>query len=195
MPTTGHRVARPAGDCADNRPEPRPATMRLLLIEDDPDLQVSLRRTLERKGIEIGLCADGRLALAHWQQQAPDVVLLDLSLPGLDGLEVLSQARKAGLATPVLILTARGFVPQSPSLIASMTKRRASGLADGVTASSRSRKAMSADDAIPFSIMRGLLPGIDSTERDGRERIVIEAESCRRASDPFAVNPDPLPIR
>ena len=110
MPTTGHRVARPVGDCADNRPEPRPATMRLLLIEDDPDLQVSLRRTLERKGIEIGLCADGRLALAHWQQQAPDVVLLDLSLPGLDGLEVLSQARKAGLATPVLILTARGTV-------------------------------------------------------------------------------------
>ena len=84
--------------------------MRLLLIEDDPELQTSLRRTLERKGMELGLCADGRLALAHWQQLQPDVVLLDLSLPGLDGLDVLAQARRAGLATPVLILTARGTV-------------------------------------------------------------------------------------
>ncbi len=84
--------------------------MRLLLIEDDPDLQTSLRRTLERKGMEVTLCADGRQALAQWQQLAPDVVLLDLSLPGLDGLEVLAQARKSGLGTPVLILTARGTV-------------------------------------------------------------------------------------
>jgi len=84
--------------------------MRLLLIEDDPDLQLSLRRTLERKGMLIGLCADGRQALAQWRQMVPDVVLLDLSLPGLDGLEVLAQARHAGLDTPVLILTARGTV-------------------------------------------------------------------------------------
>ena len=84
--------------------------MRLLLIEDDPDLQTSLRRTFERKGMEVGLCADGRQALAQWQAMVPDVVLLDLSLPGLDGLEVLAQARRAGLDTPVLILTARGTV-------------------------------------------------------------------------------------
>lgn len=84
--------------------------MQLLLIEDDPALQTSLRRTLERKGLRVALCADGRQALAQWQQLAPDVVLLDLSLPGLDGLEVLAQARRGGLATPVLILTARGTV-------------------------------------------------------------------------------------
>lgn len=84
--------------------------MRLLLIEDDPDLQRSLQRTLERRGMQVGLCADGRLALAHWQRLAPDVVLLDLSLPGMDGLEVLAQARRAALTTPVLILTARGTV-------------------------------------------------------------------------------------
>jgi two-component system response regulator TctD len=56
------------------------------------------------------LCEDGRAALALWQAGLPDVVLLDLSLPGLDGRQVLEQARKAGLATPVLILTARGTV-------------------------------------------------------------------------------------
>lgn len=84
--------------------------MRLLLIEDDPTLAATLKRTLERKAMRVQLCADGAQALAVWQSAAPDVVLLDLSLPGLDGLEVLHQARQAGLRTPVLILTARGTV-------------------------------------------------------------------------------------
>ncbi len=113
MPPAGRsrRNRRPTdADNTDNRPLPLQPTMRLLLIEDDPDLQRSLRRTLERKGMQVGLCADGRQALAQWRQWTPDVVLLDLSLPGLDGLEVLAQARKAALDTPVLILTARGTV-------------------------------------------------------------------------------------
>lgn len=84
--------------------------MRLLLIEDDPTLAATLQRSLERKGIRVQICADGAQALAAWQAAVPDVVLLDLSLPGLDGLEVLHQARAAGLRTPVLILTARGTV-------------------------------------------------------------------------------------
>ncbi|MEO8545309.1 MAG: response regulator transcription factor [Burkholderiaceae bacterium] len=84
--------------------------MRLLLIEDDCALQTSLKRTLERRGMRVQLCGDGQQALALWREQLPNVVLLDLSLPGIDGLEVLAQARQAGLATPVLILTARGTV-------------------------------------------------------------------------------------
>lgn len=84
--------------------------MHLLLIEDDPALQTSLRRTLERRGMQVRLCADGLLALAQWREHTPDLVLLDLSLPGLDGLDVLAQARRSGLATPVLILTARGTI-------------------------------------------------------------------------------------
>ena len=84
--------------------------MQLLLIEDDRTLQITLHRTLERKGIRVATCADGRQALQYWKQCLPDVVVLDLSLPGLDGLEVLAQARKGGLTTPVLILTARGTV-------------------------------------------------------------------------------------
>lgn len=84
--------------------------MRLLLIEDDAALQTSLQRTLERRGMRVLLCNDGRQALAAWRQHMPDLVLLDLSLPGVDGLEVLAQARQEGIATPVLILTARGTV-------------------------------------------------------------------------------------
>ena len=84
--------------------------MRLLLIEDDHALQTSLKRTLERRGMRVHVCGDGGQALALWRAQLPHVVLLDLSLPGIDGLEVLAQARQGGMDTPVLILTARGTV-------------------------------------------------------------------------------------
>ena len=84
--------------------------MKLLLVEDDLALQTSLVRALTRLGWAVEVCADGAGAVAHWRQCAPDVVLLDLSLPGLDGLQVLAQARQSGLSTPVLILTARGTV-------------------------------------------------------------------------------------
>ncbi|MCF8168225.1 MAG: response regulator transcription factor [Rhodoferax sp.] len=84
--------------------------MRLLLIEDDLSLHTTLQRSLVRSGMHVQVCADGNAALMAWQSQLPDVVVLDLSLPGLDGLEVLAQARAAKLDTPVLILTARGTV-------------------------------------------------------------------------------------
>jgi two-component system response regulator TctD len=84
--------------------------MKLLLIEDDPSMQLALQRALGRRGIEVSACGDGASALLQWASARPDVVVLDLSLPGMDGLEVLELARKQGLATPVLILTARGTV-------------------------------------------------------------------------------------
>ena len=84
--------------------------MKLLLIEDDASMQAALQRALGRRGMEVFSCTDGRQALAQWTATQPDVVVLDLSLPGLDGLQVLEQARLKGLATPVLILTARGTV-------------------------------------------------------------------------------------
>ena len=100
-----------------NRPREPPchgaltsAGMKLLLVEDDASMQAALQRALGRRGMDITVCGDGAQALARWKSTAPDVVLLDLTLPGLDGLQVLEQARKGGLTTPVHILTARGTV-------------------------------------------------------------------------------------
>ena len=84
--------------------------MKILLVEDNPAMQTTLRRSFERRGIQVVSCSDGALALERWRASVPDVVLLDLSLPGVDGLEVLARGREAGLKTPVLILTARGTV-------------------------------------------------------------------------------------
>ena len=84
--------------------------MKILLVEDNLAMQTTLQRTFQRRGMQVVSCADGARALDRWQASVPDVVLLDLSLPGLDGLQVLAQARAAGLKTPVLILTARGTI-------------------------------------------------------------------------------------
>ncbi len=84
--------------------------MKLLLVEDNAALQATLQRSFERRGMQVLLCGDGARALDRWRASLPDVVLLDLSLPGLDGLQVLTRARAEGLRTPVLVLTARGTV-------------------------------------------------------------------------------------
>jgi two-component system, OmpR family, response regulator TctD len=84
--------------------------MKILLIEDDVALRTTLARALERRGFAVQWCADGSQALEAWHSALPDIILLDLTLPGRDGLQVLSDARARGLTTPVLILTARGTV-------------------------------------------------------------------------------------
>ncbi|MES2483805.1 MAG: response regulator transcription factor [Pseudomonadota bacterium] len=84
--------------------------MKVLLVEDDPAMRSTLERALGRRGLQVTACEDGARALVQWRAAPPDVVVLDLSLPGLDGLEVLAHARQGGLSTPVLILTARGTV-------------------------------------------------------------------------------------
>ena len=84
--------------------------MKILLIEDDDTLRTTLARALVRRGFVVQECADGSQALQVWHHVLPDIVLLDLTLPGRDGLQVLADARARGLTTPVLILTARGTV-------------------------------------------------------------------------------------
>jgi two-component system, OmpR family, response regulator TctD len=86
------------------------SAMKLLLIEDDASLQSTLARTLGRRGWTVHSCADGSQALNNWETSLPDVVALDLTLPHVDGLQILSTARNRGWKTPVLILTARGTV-------------------------------------------------------------------------------------
>jgi two-component system, OmpR family, response regulator TctD len=84
--------------------------MKLLLVEDNAAMLATLARSFERRGVQVATCADGARALDRWRAAVPDVVVLDLTLPGSDGLDVLAQARAEGLTAPVLILTARGAV-------------------------------------------------------------------------------------
>lgn len=84
--------------------------MHILLVEDDAAMRASLDRALTRRGMQVSLCADGLHAASQWHGLQPDAVVLDLSLPGRDGLQVLESMRTQNVMTPVLILTARGTV-------------------------------------------------------------------------------------
>ena len=83
----------------------------VLVVDDDPTQRRLIQAVLERDGFAVSHAQNGDEAIQHLSSGAAvDVVLLDLSLPGLDGLQILAQARAEGLATPVIILTARGTV-------------------------------------------------------------------------------------
>jgi len=84
--------------------------MRVLVADDEPAVRSSLGRALELKSYEVALAADGREALDSLRAQPVDAVVLDVTMPRLDGLEVCRRLREAGDRTPILMLTARDAV-------------------------------------------------------------------------------------
>ncbi len=86
--------------------------MRILVVEDEAKVGSFIRRALEEESYAVDLCADGKTGLELALQGHYDLVILDVMLPGLSGLEVLERLRKEKVRTPVLILTARSQVDQ-----------------------------------------------------------------------------------
>lgn len=80
---------------------------RILIAEDEADLAKGLRDNLQFEGFEVLLASDGEAALQAATKQSPDLVLLDVMMPKLDGLEVCKRIRQAGFTIPVLMLTAK----------------------------------------------------------------------------------------
>jgi two-component system response regulator MprA len=87
-----------------------PSAERVLVVDDDPPLRRMLERTLSAEGFAVAVAADGGSALAATERYAPDVIVLDVAMPGLDGLAVCRRLRDKGLPTPILMLTARDDV-------------------------------------------------------------------------------------
>jgi two-component system response regulator MprA len=83
---------------------------RVLVVDDDRAVRESLRRSLEFNGYAVALASDGAEALASITGSAPDVVVMDVMMPRLDGLEATRALRKAGNDVPILVLTARDAV-------------------------------------------------------------------------------------
>jgi len=124
--------------------------MQILLVEDDRSLAAGLARALANEGFSVNQVANGRAALHVVATEPPDIIVLDLGLPDMDGLEVLRSIRQSGSRIPVLVLTARSsvdarvagldtgaddYLPKpfnTPELIARLKviERRLSGAAD-----------------------------------------------------------------
>jgi two-component system, OmpR family, response regulator MprA len=83
----------------------------ILAVDDDPRITDLLRRILSYEGYSVALAASGNEALTRTLERPPDLIVLDIMLPGLDGLEVAQRLRAAGDNVPILILTARDAVP------------------------------------------------------------------------------------
>ncbi len=86
--------------------------MRVLVVEDEVKVASFIRRALEEESYAIDVCGDGAQGLDMAREGCYDLVILDLMLPGMSGLEVLMALRKAQVAAPVLILTARSELDQ-----------------------------------------------------------------------------------
>jgi two-component system, OmpR family, response regulator MprA len=84
---------------------------RVLVVDDDRSLRRMLERTLSAEGYDVALAPDGAAALVSCERSAPDLIVLDIAMSGLDGLAVCRRLRSKGLATPILMLTARDEVP------------------------------------------------------------------------------------
>jgi two-component system, OmpR family, KDP operon response regulator KdpE len=78
----------------------------VLIVEDDDEVRAVLMRELGSRGYRVQEAADGRAALERWEASRPDVVLLDLGLPDMDGLDVIRRIRRDAM-TPIVILSAR----------------------------------------------------------------------------------------
>ncbi len=86
--------------------------MRLLVVDDEASVRDALALVLDLSGFEVATAADGREAIRTLAVDSPDVVILDVLMPGLDGLEVCRRMRAVGDRTPVLMLTARTEVSE-----------------------------------------------------------------------------------
>jgi DNA-binding response OmpR family regulator len=81
--------------------------MKVLLVDDDVDLLDVTAYALRREGFQLITATSGELAIARWEAAQPDVIVLDVGLPGRNGLDVCRTIRRAG-PTPIILLTARG---------------------------------------------------------------------------------------
>lgn len=149
--------------------------MLVLVVEDDPAVRASLERSLEFEGYAVVSAVDGEAGLAAVATHRPDLVLLDLGLPKVDGLEVCRRLRAAGDGVPVLMLTAR-----------ESTGDRVRGLDAG------------ADDYLPkpfaleelFARVRALLRRAGATAEGGKVLVVDDlrmdtaAREVTRAGEP-----------
>ena len=84
------------------------ALPKILIIEDEPDMVLGLRRNFEYEGYEVSTAGDGEEGLKRALKEFPDLIILDVMLPKLSGIDVCRRLRGGAVETPIIMLTARG---------------------------------------------------------------------------------------
>jgi two-component system, OmpR family, response regulator MprA len=151
-------------------------TASVLVVDDDGSIRRMLERTLAADGYVVSSSADGGTALAAVEQSVPDLLVLDVGLPGLDGLTVCRRLRRKGLALPILLLTARDAVAD-----------RVAGLdagADDYLVKPFAREELLA--RVRALLRRGAAP--DELLAFGDVVFDVETRECTRAGAPIALS-------
>jgi DNA-binding NtrC family response regulator len=94
-----------------------PAPNRILIVDDDRDICVMLAALMNKEGLTNQVAHDGETALTMVRREAPDVLLLDIRMPGMDGMEVLKQVREVDNELPVVLVTAHAEIAASVAAI------------------------------------------------------------------------------
>lgn len=136
---------------------------RLLVVEDEPDIAMVLRMLLERAGHEVGHAGDGRQGLRMLHEKRPDLVLLDIGLPVLDGWVVLERIRDVS-EVPVLLLTAHG-------LEADKVRGLRGGADDYLTKPFSSKELLARIEALLRRADRAGADAVDEVYDDGTLRV------------------------
>jgi len=84
-----------------------PASLRILVVDDEPAIRRFLRTSLDAQGYRVSEAADGETALEELRRSPPDILVLDLGLPNLDGFAVIRRLREGGSALPIIVLSSR----------------------------------------------------------------------------------------
>jgi DNA-binding response OmpR family regulator len=151
----------------------------ILIVEDEPELVKVLRSYLEQAGFSVFTAARGDTGLSAWEHRRPDLVILDLNLPGMDGLDVARQIRRRA-DTPIIMLTAR--VEETDRLIGLEL-----GADDYVTKPFSPREVVARVRAVLRRA--GAVPALPSVLRAADLEINLEAHHILRAGSPLDLTP------
>lgn len=152
---------------------------KVLIVEDNPDLAFGLRNNLEIEGYDVRVAEDGPSGVQRILEWKPDLVILDLMLPGMDGYRVLRTVREAGFTNPVLMLTARG---QESDKVLGLR----SGADDYVTKPFGVLELMARVEALLRRARNGSKPGLDGF---GEVKVDRAARTVTRAGAPVSLAP------
>ena len=154
---------------------------RVLIVEDNHDLAFGLRNNLEIEGYSVDVASDGPAGVAAARAAKPDLVVLDLMLPGMDGYRVLRQLRDGGLTMPVLILTAKG--EEADKVLGFRL-----GADDYVTKPFGVLELLARVEAL-LRRSRAAAGPVDAVQRFGEIEMDLSTRTVRRAGEPVALTP------
>jgi DNA-binding NtrC family response regulator len=156
------------------------ASKKILIVDDEPEMRIALETTLQRENYQLVCAEDGKQALELFENQVFDLVLTDVRMPKLNGLELLREVKERSPETPVVMMTAYGAIDNAVEAMkegAFDYLIKGSGFSADVLVSTVKRAFLNPQDYIPPARPSGV---IDKTDSPVTKRIVTQDEGMKK---------------